>query len=258
VDVASPDAFGSPDRSPAAADARPEPVVRIELEGGHVVSIYDAESRAMVTEDGKADGSPSVAGKYRDLVHAGRLVELFSALQPGAPVPDALRALESRLQPYGQSRADPTALEQADPQTRSEAPVAIGGGSEGEQGHGKIAPLDCGSNCCNDAWLQSTMCGFDIPQTHGWYYPHYGWSYEYGYNVAHLDTAVCAEIGTTQYLYYNHGENASWQMSIAQGDWHWTWWTECNGWGCGRSVAFRVQANWQTQQALHTLCGSIW
>jgi hypothetical protein len=213
--------------SSPSTSQNPEALVSIPLSNGNVVEIYDFDTHAGISEIGSTKSTP-VLGAFQGLVKANRLVDLFSALQPGVVVPTALVDLQTRVQTARAARlATPSTLPPAGAggaapgagaisMAPTNPPLRIAGGepsvstsaSSSADGSSVQPDVSCNNSCCNVAWLKANICSCSQTDlyTYTWFLPpfHDGTSREntndspggipayYGAACAGTDTATFA------------------------------------------------------------------
>jgi hypothetical protein len=248
-----------------ASDVKPEnhppPVVTISVgPNGQRVEFYDFNDMALVMERGLASGHPVLPTVFRavdpDNTHApARLVDLFHALRPDLPVPDALITLRDKLAAAPRPDRATTARLLAERAAAHEAQEAQETGGAQPETSGIHPEAVCSNNCCNQAWTQANICG-PGPSTAHWNYFDYLWDGETGSNFGNeVDDIVCGAVGTSSW-YFEYCSNgcaeATYNVTqqeylIRAGIANWPF-----------DVGFNTYVNSSTNPHLHTHCGGAW
>lgn len=248
VPASSSDSERAPAESAAAPSGHPDPVVRIDLENGNTLEVYDFGTEALVMERG-ASPEP-VATRIQGL----SLVEMYRTVRPGLPVPASLTELQERTGgTIGSHEHAPSA---------SHTPTSIGGELfasaelRSPTAPRTESPIGCNNICCDPVWLKANICnvtGYDYT----WYLFNYGWSYENDGSISRYYGAACSASGTSQFNVSVNGSGGDW--SVPQGTYVWySWVAGCYLFNCPANESQSSSVNSQSNQHLHTYCGGIW
>jgi hypothetical protein len=184
----------------------PPPVASIDLDGKKTVEVYDYGSGSLILERGPAGGAlpvtRAVANSVNPKHEAGHLADLFRALRPDLPVPQAIVDLDTR------NVSASTASRPQAPQPTS-APTFDFGSSSGGPGLRVQTPYGCNNGCCDTAWLAS-ICDTELtgwshyPYEWEWFNWNTGWSsVDSGGDVDGFGGTVCSAQGTSAWNFGN-------------------------------------------------------
>lgn len=212
-------------------------VASLTLTSGQVLDFYDFGTTALIVETGAAYMSPVLNSK--DSIPPDQIVNIWTRLAPGIPVPAALETLQHRL----------TSLPM-DPSAPHVVPSFHTDGKKIETfGNATLsAPVGCSNGCCDFSWL-STLVECQGGYLYSWFLYNYGWSYANGSNIALYNGLVCAAQGTSTYTVQIAGSGGTW--SVPQATYRWFHWTS----GSRRSMSSTVNSASATH--LHTYCGGF-
>jgi hypothetical protein len=236
---------------PAGGLTTPTPAASLQLPNGNTVEFYRIAGRVLVSEDGAAYTPPVLTPSLMK----SRLPDLWTALAPGLPVPQALNDLQAMLD-------SPVPPPDFKPGTTQGPPGFSSGGMSadlaqpGTSDEGlRASPVGCNNGCCDYDWLSSTFfeCSNSVAEPVNWFLFNYGWSYADDTGVSDVWTMVCAAEQSSQTININ-GYGGTWTVDEAHyKEFHylnclWPW---CTGQTLTSSV------NSSTNPHLHTYCGVL-
>jgi hypothetical protein len=241
-----------------AAEGHPAAVAKVALDdNGKSLEFYELGGGVLIGEEGPAVSAP-MAPAYRDLIKAGRLVDLVSQLRPDLPVPREVVELQLRHPPaaVGHEGTGPGKVG-----ATSTLPVAVGaragsgdqsGGDKLENTSGRRTPNACNNGCCDPTYTRNTLCNLPfVYENYSWYNFDYGWGWANGNENSYWGTA-CSAIGTSNYnVWILNGPGGNW--SIPEGWYHWFEFEK----GGGDITLIMGQVNDENHMHLHTYCGEM-
>jgi hypothetical protein len=149
----------------------------------------DLDGGALVTESANA-GTPSALSPVEGMLHDNRLIDAYSTLSPGTPVPQVLVDLEAR------ARAAQAYLAAANP-ARAFSPSAAGSSPVQPASPYVVEHVnECSNECCDKTWVQSICPKAGNDNT--WFlfdWPSEGFTDPFSY----FEGVVCAGVGTSNW-----------------------------------------------------------
>jgi len=254
----------SGEQTPAVVtQGMPDPIVSIEVGHHQIIRFYDYTDEVLITEEGEAGQDPILLPAKRSTNPKnapGHFAELFAALRPDLPIPEALVALDDRAAMAKQGEA-PAPLPKPNPGTdgaRGEkAPLPPGVTAQSFNGPGvqPQSPQGCNNGCCDPDWTPSlcygrTYTGWSDDDNWNWYQFNYNWSVTTSGGAIESTWAnVCSAIGTSTWWFSKH----SGSISVAQAHYVSTSWGCVSWFSCSSAASSEVNSS--SDPHLHLHCG---
>lgn len=203
--------LGGDDESDAALDPG-APIASVTLANGNTVEFYETSPGVvLVSEAGRVGVSPLPDNKVRPL-------DLFRALAPGQPVPEALVSAQARA---SERSTDP------EPPAEELPPIQTS-----QVAGGPLAYID--NQSCDDNWFYNTYC----PGSYDWkmcLLNHWNGAYAQLSSVDYVRHAVCADVGAVT-LKVQMGDGAGGIWTVPEGSYRTFTWSDDCVFGCNTST----------------------
>jgi hypothetical protein len=222
------------------------------MPSGNVVTIYDFQGGALVTETGEAYNGPSftpVRGEVRSLA------KLWAAIAPNEPIPIALSDLQRRIDAASENQTPPPKeVTEGVAEARAKQKLPMPPLTK------PLSPQGCNNGCCDYDWMYNSfwMCNEDYDVDWMNFNGQYG---SKNVNDAWIyDMFVCSAAGTTRYE-FSLGDAASALVDIRQRHYYLDWWIAPTSWspfgGCCVDEDLWAFVNEPFEPHLHTWCGGV-
>jgi hypothetical protein len=238
--------------APIAVPSTPTSIASLALPNGNTVEFYNVGGFPLISELGAAYTAPA----FESGVTKRRLPDIWRALAPSVPVPEALNKLQAIMD-------SPVPPPDAIPNPPAGMSYLRGEQPPSPQPNGSdlmAAPVGCNNGCCDYDWLSTfTECdgGIVCPDDGGgpdytWFQYNDVWSTDHSTNINVVSAFVCAAENSTWSISVN-GSGGTWSIPAAH--YRRFLWQGCDFFWCGQSMTSSV--NSPSATALHTHCGSV-